>query len=78
MNAIKTIDLCKQYGNKNVVNHLNITVPQGAIYGFIGRNGAGNRQLNNEEKSKKPLFGYETAAGAGSCHARRAGAVSAG
>jgi ABC-type multidrug transport system ATPase subunit len=41
MNAIKTIDLCKQYGNKNVVNHLNITVPQGAIYGFIGRNGAG-------------------------------------
>jgi ABC-type multidrug transport system ATPase subunit len=40
MNAIKTIDLCKQYGNKNVVNHLNITVPQGAIYGFIGRNGA--------------------------------------
>lgn len=41
MDAIKTTGLCKRYGNKNVVNDLNITVPQGAVYGFIGRNGAG-------------------------------------
>lgn len=41
MNAIETTGLCKRYGNKNVVNQLCITVPQGAVYGFIGRNGAG-------------------------------------
>lgn len=41
MDAIKTNGLCKRYGNKNVVNNLNIMVPKGAVYGFIGRNGAG-------------------------------------
>lgn len=41
MNAIETSALCKRYGNKNVVDHLNIQVPEGAIYGFIGQNGAG-------------------------------------
>ena len=41
MNAIETTGLCKRYGNKNVVNELNIQVPKGAVYGFIGRNGAG-------------------------------------
>lgn len=41
MNVIETTGLCKRYGNKNVVSALNLTVPKGAIYGFIGRNGAG-------------------------------------
>lgn len=41
MNAIETTGLCKRYGNKNVVNELCIQVPKGAVYGFIGRNGAG-------------------------------------
>ena len=41
MYAIETMGLCKRYGNKNVVDNLNIQVPEGAIYGFIGRNGAG-------------------------------------
>lgn len=41
MNAIEASGLCKRYGNKNVVDHLNIQVPEGAIYGFIGQNGAG-------------------------------------
>lgn len=41
MNAIETMGLCKRYGNKNVVDNLTIQVPKGAVYGFIGRNGAG-------------------------------------
>lgn len=41
MNAIETSELCKKYGTKYVVNNLGLAVPKGAIYGFIGRNGAG-------------------------------------
>ena len=41
MNAIETSALCKRYGNKNVVEQLNLQVPEGSIYGFIGQNGAG-------------------------------------
>lgn len=41
MDAIQTMGLCKRYGNKNAVNNLNIQVPKGSVYGFIGRNGAG-------------------------------------
>src|SRR5699024_11622555 len=38
---IKTRNLMKIYGEQKSVNHLNITVNQGEIYGFLGRNGAG-------------------------------------
>src|SRR5699024_8890491 len=31
----------KIYGEQKSVDHLNITVTQGQIYGFLGRNGAG-------------------------------------
>lgn len=41
MDAIKTIGLSKAYGKKMAVDHLEMTVPEGAIYGFIGMNGAG-------------------------------------
>ncbi|MEC4202159.1 MULTISPECIES: bacitracin resistance ABC transporter ATP-binding subunit BcrA [Bacillus] len=38
---IKTTDLTKMYGPQKSVDHLNINVKQGDIYGFLGRNGAG-------------------------------------
>lgn len=38
---IKTTNLTKVYGQQKSVDHLNITVNQGEIYGFLGRNGAG-------------------------------------
>lgn len=38
---IKTTNLTKMYGSQKSVNHLNLTVNQGEIYGFLGRNGAG-------------------------------------
>ena len=41
MDAIKTAGLSKAYGKKLAVNCLEMTVPEGAIYGFIGENGAG-------------------------------------
>lgn len=39
--VIKTTNLTKIYGEQRSVDHLNITVNQGEIYGFLGRNGAG-------------------------------------
>lgn len=41
MNAIEIRDLCKNFGEKQAVASLNMTVPKGAIYGFIGENGSG-------------------------------------
>ena len=41
MNAIEIKDLSKSFRSMYAVDHLNMTVPQGAIYGFIGENGSG-------------------------------------
>lgn len=39
--AVETTALTKTYKNKAAVNRLDMKVKEGAIYGFIGRNGAG-------------------------------------
>ena len=41
MNAIEIRNLSKSFRGMFAVDHLNMTVPQGAIYGFIGENGSG-------------------------------------
>ena len=41
MNAIEIRNLCKNFGEKQAVAGLNMTVLQGSIYGFIGENGSG-------------------------------------
>ena len=41
MEVVRTMSLSKKYQGKNAVDHVTMTVKQGAIYGFIGRNGAG-------------------------------------
>ena len=41
MEVIKTAALTKAYDAKRAVDHLDMTVRQGDIYGFIGRNGSG-------------------------------------
>jgi ABC-2 type transport system ATP-binding protein len=38
---ISTQDLTKDYGQKRVVNKLNLAIPRGSICGFLGSNGAG-------------------------------------
>ena len=39
--VIETKALCKQYGSRMAVDHVELHVPQGCVYGFIGPNGAG-------------------------------------
>lgn len=41
MNAIEIRDLSKSFHGMYAVDHMNMTVPVGAIYGFIGENGSG-------------------------------------
>ena len=41
MNAIEIRNLSKSFRGMYAVDHLCMTVPQGAIYGFIGENGSG-------------------------------------
>lgn len=41
MNAIEIRNLTKNFGEKQALQGLNMTVPQGSIYGFIGENGSG-------------------------------------
>ena len=41
MNAIEIKNLSKSFHGMYAVDHLNMTVPAGAIYGFIGENGSG-------------------------------------
>lgn len=41
MNAIETSGLSKAFHRMYAVNNLNLHVPEGSIYGFIGENGSG-------------------------------------
>jgi len=40
-NAIAIKDLCFSYGRKQVLDHVDLDVPQGSVFGFLGCNGAG-------------------------------------
>ena len=40
---LSTNGLTKQYGHHKAVDKVNLHIKKGAIYGFIGRNGAGKR-----------------------------------
>ena len=39
--VLRTIDLTKRYKNRVAVDHLNIEVRRGDVFGFLGPNGAG-------------------------------------
>lgn len=39
--AIQTTELTKRYRKRFAVDHLNLKVPTGSVYAFLGRNGAG-------------------------------------
>lgn len=44
-NVIETYQLSKAYQHTMVVDHVNLHVPKGKIYGLLGRNGAGKTTL---------------------------------
>ena len=43
--VLTTSGLCKQYGRTKALNGLDMHVPKGSIYGFVGKNGAGKTTL---------------------------------
>ena len=45
MNLIETKDLCKAYNKVMVIKNVNMHVPEGAIYGFVGENGSGKTTI---------------------------------
>lgn len=64
MNAIEIRNLTKSFRGLYAVDHLNMTVPVGAIYGFIGENGSGKSTTEKlicghlvPDKGKIKLFG---------------------
>lgn len=61
---LKTSELTKTYARKNAVDHINLEINKGDIYGFIGKNGAGKTTtikmivgLNNPTSGSIELFG---------------------
>lgn len=66
MNAIEIRNLKKNFGSKQALSGLNMTVPMGAIYGFIGENGSGKSTtekiicgLIHPSEGQVKLFGRE-------------------
>ncbi len=43
--VLRTFGLTKKYGGQTSLDHVNMTIEQGDIYGLIGRNGAGKTTL---------------------------------
>ena len=54
--VLKTNALCKSYKNYKALNGLSMNIPKGAIYGFVGKNGAHKSQRPaGFRKSHRPL-----------------------
>ncbi|MGL6127095.1 ATP-binding cassette domain-containing protein, partial [Chryseobacterium artocarpi] len=41
MDSITTQNLSYTIGSKTILNNINLSIPEGSIYGYLGRNGAG-------------------------------------
>ncbi len=41
MNVLTIRNLSKSFGKQKIINDLNMSVPEGSVFGFIGQNGAG-------------------------------------
>lgn len=45
MGIIKTVELCKSFGEKVALDHVSLDIPEGKIFGLLGPNGAGKTTL---------------------------------
>ena len=45
MDLITTKGLCKIYGGKMVIDHVDMHIPEASIYGFVGENGSGKTTI---------------------------------
>ena len=45
MYLIETNKLCKKYGNHLVIDNVDMHIPEGSIYGFVGENGSGKTTI---------------------------------
>ena len=45
MYLVTTNNLTKVYGGRAVVNKVNMHIPEGSIYGFVGENGSGKTTI---------------------------------
>ena len=45
MNIIETNNLVKRYGKNIVIDHVNMHIEEGVIYGFVGENGSGKTTI---------------------------------
>ncbi|GAA0084034.1 ABC transporter ATP-binding protein [Clostridium sp. CTA-7] len=45
--TLKLVNINKSYGNSQVLKNIDLNIPQGVIYGFIGENGAGKTTTMN-------------------------------
>ena len=45
MELLKCINLNKEFGNKKILQDINLTIPRGKIIGLLGKNGAGKSTL---------------------------------
>ena len=55
MSKLVCENLTKQYGKKTVLDHVNLTLESGKIYGLIGRNGAGKTTLLSLMSNQNPI-----------------------
>lgn len=45
MSILELKQVTKRFGSKKVLDNLNLTVPTGSIFGFVGENGAGDSDI---------------------------------
>ena len=76
---LKTSGLTKKFGNKTAVDHVDISIQRGAIYGLIGMNGAGKttimKMLSGMIRPNEGTFSYDGLGSSLSEAYRRIGAL---
>ena len=45
MELVECKDLCKSFGDKKILDNINLTIPKGRIIGLLGKNGTGKSTL---------------------------------